>query len=58
MESIILAMREIGGILELDVAVIEWSGRWIFRAVWKLDSINSFGAKTPTFAVNTPLSTY
>ena len=26
-----------GGILELGEVVVGWSGRWIFKAVWKLD---------------------
>ena len=54
MESIILAMREIRGILELKVMVIEWSGEWIFRAVWKLDSISINPIKIGDLAINTP----
>ena len=54
MESIILAMREIWEILELEVMVIEWSGRWIFRAVWKLDSIGVNPIKIGDLAINTP----
>ena len=54
MESIILAMREIREILELDVVVTGWSGRWIFRVVWKLDSIGVNPIKIGDLAINTP----
>lgn len=54
MESIILAMREIREILELKVMVIGWSGGWIFRVVWKLDSIGVNPIKIGDIAINTP----